>query len=98
MDKQELLTKITLLQKAAEKMDDPEKSFKLTDVSILKISIEGMSMSDIAQKMQSIELPKIQEMEESIQLATKAVTSHTARVNAFNKAYGIIKGAIVMAI
>lgn len=98
MDKQELLTNIAQLQEAAEQMDEPEKTFKLTDVSILKISVEGMSISDIAQKMQSIELPKIQEMEEGIQLATQAVISHTARVNAFNKAYGIIKGAIELAI
>jgi hypothetical protein len=98
MDKQELLANVAQLQEASEQMDEPEKTFKLTDVSILKISIEGMSISDIAQKMQSIELPKIQEMEESIQLATQAVTSHAARVNAFNKAYGIIKSAIELAI
>ena len=98
MDKQELLNKISQLEQAAEEMDEPDKTFKLTDVSTLKISIEAMAISDIAQKMQSIDLPKINEMEDSIQLATQAISSNAQRVHAFNKAYGIIKGVIGLAI
>lgn len=98
MTRQELLSKISELEQAAVKMDEPERTFKLTDVSILKISVEGLSVSDIAGKMQSVSLPEIQEMEESIQLATQAVSSHSTRVKAFNKAYGIIKGVIGLVI
>ncbi|MBO9492419.1 hypothetical protein J7384_18805 [Endozoicomonas sp. G2_1] len=98
MNKQELLDKISQLEQAAEQLDEPDKTFKLTDASKLKIAIEGMAISDIAQKMQSIELPKIQEMESSIHLATQAINSNAQRVDAFNKAYGIIKGALSLAI
>lgn len=98
MDKQELLKKISQLKQAAQKMDEPDKTFKLDDISKLKISIDSMAVSDIAQKMQSIELPKIQEMDDSIQLAVQAVSSHSQRVNAFNNAYGIIKSALRLAI
>lgn len=98
MTKQELSDRISELLKAADKLDEPERTFKLVDVSRLKIAIHGMSVSDIAGKMQSISLPEIQELEDSIQLATQAVSSHSARVKAFNKAYGIIKGAIGLAI
>lgn len=94
MDKQALLNKIAQLEQAAQQMDEPDKTFKLDDISQLKIFIESMSISDITQKMQSIELPKIQEMDSSIQLAIKATATHLQRINAFNKAYGIIKGAI----
>ena len=98
MDKQDLLNKISQLEQAADQMDEPDKTFKLTDVSKLKISIEGMAISDIAQKMQSIDLPKIQEMEDSIRLATQAISSNAQRVDAFNKVYGIIKDAIGLVI
>lgn len=98
MNKQELLNNISQLEQAAEEMDEPDKTFKLTDVSKLKISIEGMAISDIAQKMGSIDLPKIQEMDDNIQLAKQAISSHAQRVDAFNKAYEIIKGAIGLAI
>lgn len=94
MDKQELLNKVAQLERAAEQMDEPDKTFKLDDVSQLKIAIDSMSISDIAQKMQTIELPAIQEMESNIQLATRATTSYAQRVNAFNSAYGVIKGAL----
>lgn len=98
MDKQELLGKISRLEQAANQMNEPERTLKLTDVSMLKIRIEGMDISDIAQKMQDIELPKIQEMEDGIQLATQATSSHAQRVVAFNKVYGIIRGVIGLAI
>lgn len=98
MNKQELLDKISQLEQAAKQMNEPDKTFKLTDISTLRIAIEGMAISDIAQKLQSIELPKIQEMEDAIQLATQSTSSHAQRVDAFNKVYGIIKGAIGLAI
>ncbi len=98
MNKQELIGKITQLEQAANQMNEPDKTFKLTDVSTLKIAIEGMTISDVSQKMQNIELPKIQGMEDGIRLATQATSSHTQRVDAFNKVYGIIKGAIGLAI
>lgn len=98
MNKQELLDKISQLELAANQMNEPDKTFKLTDVSTLKIAVEGMAISDIAQKMGSIELPKLQEMENGIQVATQAISSHAQRVDAFNKVYGIIKGAIGLAL
>ena len=98
MGKQELLNKISRLEQAANKMSEPDKTFKLTDVSKLKMSIEGMAISNIAHKMQSIDLPKINEMEDSIRLATQAISSNAQRVDAFNKAYRIIKGIIGLAI
>lgn len=98
MDKQDLLKKVSMLKQAAEDMDEPDKTFKLDDVSQMKIAIESMSISDIAQKMQQIDTPKIQEIDDSIQLALQATASHSQRVHAFNKAYGVIKGAIKLAI
>jgi hypothetical protein len=98
MNKQDLLDKISQLEQAANQMNEPDKTFKLTDVSILKIAVEGMAISEIAQKMQSIELHKAQEMEDGIHLATQAISSHSQRVDAFNKVYGIIKGVIGLAI
>ncbi|MGR5159945.1 hypothetical protein [Vibrio owensii] len=98
MDKQALLKKISQLEQAAQQMDEPDKTFKLDDISQLKISIDRMAVSDIAEKMQSIELTSIKEIDSSIQLAKKATSSHIQRVSAFNIAYGIIKGAIGLAL
>ncbi|MBN7818703.1 hypothetical protein [Bowmanella yangjiangensis] len=98
MNKQEILEKISQLEHSARKMNEPEKTFKLSDASKLKIAIEGMSISDIAQKIGSIDLPKIQEIEENISLAKQAKISHSQRVDAFNTVYGIIKDVIGLAI
>lgn len=98
MNKQELLNKVSELTQAAQQFEEPKKTFKLDDVSELKISIESMSVSDIAEKMRSIDLPSMQEMEDSIQKANEATNTHSQRVDAFNKAYSFIKGAIVMVV
>ena len=94
MDKQELLNKIELLRQAAEQMDEPNRTFKLDDVSQLKIQLESMAISDIADKIRSIELPTITEMETNIQAANEAISNQSQRVEAFNTAYNIIKGVI----
>lgn len=94
MDKQALLNKISQLEQAAQQMDEPDKTFTLDDISQIKISIASMSISDIAQKMQSLDLHSIQEMDSSIQLAIQATSTHSQRMRAFNNAYGIIKVVI----
>lgn len=98
MDKQELLGKISHLEQVANKMNEPDKTFKLNEVSKLRIAIDGMAIYEIAQKMQGIELSKIQEMDNAISLATKAISSQSERVNAFNKVYEIIKGVLKLVI
>lgn len=98
MDKQSLLNKISQLEQAAQQMDEPDKTFKLDDISELKILIYSMAVPDIVDKMQSIDLPSLQEIDSNIQLAIQATRAHEQRVSAFNKAYEIIKGAIGLAL
>lgn len=98
MDKQTLLHNVLLLRQAAEKIDEPEKTFKLDDVSQLKIAIESMAISDIAQKMQQIDTPGKQVIDDSIQLALQANLSQSQRLDAFNKAYGVIKAVMKLAV
>jgi len=94
MDKQVLMEKISQLEQATKTMDQPDKNFKLDDISKLRIAIDSMSISDIANKLRAVDLPSIQEMDGNIEMALKATSSHEKRVNAFNKAYGIIRGAV----
>ncbi len=94
MDKQELINKIELLRQAAEQMDEPNRTFNLDDVSQLRIQFESMAISDIAEKMRSIYLPEIAEMNKNIQAANNATTNQSQRVEAFNNAYNFIKRAI----
>lgn len=98
MEKQELLNKVGLLQQAAEGLDEPNKSFKLDDISRLKIQIEGMAISDIAQKMNSISFPDIAEMDANIQASNSVESAQQHKVEAFNSAFNFIKGVISVAL
>ena len=83
MNKQEILNKIEVLSQAAEGLDGATKTFKLDDISRLKIKLEGMSISEVADKMSSISLPDISDMNEAIEEASDSINSHEKRVNAF---------------
>lgn len=93
MSKQELLNKIELLRQAAEGLDDPDKTFMLSDISILIIKLESFTLSEITQKMNSMSLPEISDMDTEIQVANNAINSHGNRVLAFNNAFSFIKRA-----
>lgn len=95
MNKEQLIQKIESLIQAAEGLEGSERTFKLNDARQLKIKAEGMSIADIAEKMGAISLPQISEMDDAITEASDAIKSHNLRVQAFNKAYGFIKAALV---
>jgi hypothetical protein len=94
MDKQALLNKIAQLEQAAGQMSEPQRTFKLDDISQLKITIESMAVEEIAAKMAAIDLPKLQEVDGNIALEVEASGTESQRIKAFNLAYGLIKGAL----
>lgn len=94
MTKDEILAKITELKEAAEGLDEPEKTFKLSDIDQLEIEVQGMAISDVADKMRTISLPALQDMDAAIQAARDATAAQAQRLAAFDKAYGFIKGAL----
>jgi hypothetical protein len=94
MNKQETMEKIESLKQAAEGLEGATKTFKLDDISRLKIKLEGMSISEVADKMSSISLPDISDMNEAIEDASDSIKSHEKRVNAFNKAFSFLKTSL----
>ncbi len=94
MTKDEILTKINLLRQAAASLEEPEKTFKLSDVDQLEIQVQGMTIDEIAKLVNTIELPDLGAMDAAIQGAKDATAAHSKRVEAFNSAYGIIKGVL----
>ncbi|RUO25571.1 hypothetical protein CWE09_02220 [Aliidiomarina minuta] len=99
MNNKELLMKKTAeLEQAAEQMDEPARTFALDDISELKISIKSQSLEDIVQKMQGFQLPEFDEMDKNIELAKQATQDQAKRVDALNKAAGIVKKAVNMAL
>jgi len=92
MDENELLSKINELERVAKTLDEPEKTFKLCEISQLRIEAAGMAISDVAAKMKAISLPRIEEMDTQIAAAADATSAHSARVAAFDSAYRILKG------
>lgn len=94
MTKEEILSKIAELEEAAKSMDEPDKTFKLSDIDQLKIELEGLAISDVAEKMRSISLPEIEQMDSNIAAAKDATAAHSQRVLAFNMAFEFIKGAL----
>ncbi|WJG10690.1 hypothetical protein [Aliiglaciecola sp. LCG003] len=98
MNKQQLMSKIEELRQAAESLEGATKAFKLNEISILKIKIEGMAIQDIAAKMNSITLPELADMDVAIESAANAVKTQQQRVQAFDKAYTFIKTALGLVI
>ena len=94
MTKDELKAKIESMKSSAGTLEEPDKTFMLNDIRQLEIKALGLSASQIAQKMQSITLPSIQEMDENIQKAKDATNSHDQRVNYLNLALSFVKGAL----
>lgn len=92
MDEKELQAKINELEQAANTLKDFERKFKLSDISQLRMQVAGMAIAELVAKMQVISLPSIQQMDAQIAAARDATAAHSARVAAFDSAYGILKG------
>ncbi len=92
MDKNELQVKIDELERVANTLDGSQKKFKLIDISQLRMQIDSTAIADLVAKMQAISLPSIQQMDAQIAAARDATAAHSARVAAFDSAYGILKG------
>ncbi|MDP7548524.1 MAG: hypothetical protein QGF20_14640 [Alphaproteobacteria bacterium] len=94
MTPEDIKTKITELETAAQGLGEPEKTFKLNDVAQLRIQLEGMALQDLVAKLNQMALPDIEEMDRKIADARKATEDQQFRVDAFNTALGFIKTAV----
>ncbi len=94
MTKDELLAKIVDMRRSAESLDEPEKTFKLSDTDQLEIKVQALAAAEIAQKMQAIELPSIAEMDANIAKARDATIAHSQRVAFLDKALDFITGVL----
>lgn len=50
-----------------------------------------MTLSDLRQKLEQIQLPDLREIDKQIAAANDATTAHQTRVAAFDIAFGILK-------
>ncbi len=91
MTKEELQNKIQELTEAANGLEEPDKTFALSDVDRLKIEVEGMALAEILQKLEQIKIPDLQEMDKQIKAAKDANNSATKRVDALNFALKLLK-------
>ena len=91
MTKEQLQRKIQELTEAASGLTEPDKTFALGEVYQLKIKVEGMALVQLRQKLEQIELPSLQEMNEYIKAANDATKANQRRVDALNSAIGLLK-------
>lgn len=98
MNKTELMAQIGELEAAADKLSEPDKTIALNKVATLKIRLNGMALDSINAIMQTMALPDIQDMKAKIAAANDATKSHQERVALFDKAVGIIKTGLNIAI
>ena len=91
MTRDELNAQIIELESAADGLEEPDKTFKLNELSILKIQLEGMALSDITAKLDNIHLPDVKEIEQKIADAKQATADHQTRVDALDSAFEKIK-------
>jgi len=94
MTREELDTKIQELTEAANGLEEPDRTFKLSDIDRLKIKLEGMALDELRQKMEQIQLPDLQKIDKQIAAAKDATKANQARVDGFNTAFAALKTAI----
>lgn len=91
MTRDELNQKIAALESCASSLEEPDHTLTMVKINDLKNQIDGMSLSDIAEKMSAITLPKIAAMDAKIKAAKDATAAQSMRVGAINSVVGMIK-------
>jgi len=98
MTRDELNQKIAALENAASTLKEPDRTLISVKINDLKNEIDGMSLSDIADKMASISTPAIAEMDAKIKAAKDATAAQNMRVDAINSVMGLIQKGIGLAL
>ncbi|WP_323795169.1 hypothetical protein [Nisaea sp.] len=94
MTRDELNQKIASLESAAGSLDEPDRTLTTVKINNLKNEIDGMSLSDIADKMATIKTPTIADMDAKIKAAKDATAAQSMRVDAINSVIGLIKKGV----
>ncbi len=94
MTRDELNQKIAALESAANTLQEPDRTLKSVEINTLKNQIDGMALSDIADKMATISTPTVAEMDKKIEAAKEATAAQNMRVDAINSVIGLIKKGV----
>lgn len=94
MTRDELNQKIAALESAANTLQEPDRTLKTVEINTLKNQIDGMALSDIADKMATISTPTVAEMDKKIEAAKKATAAQNMRVDAINSVIGLIRKGV----
>ena len=98
MTKEELDARIEALKQAADQLEEPDKTFKNNEVEMLLMQVDAMALDDIARVLSDgVNVPGLHEIDAAIAAAVDATETHNNRVAAFNRVYGMIKGAVGLA-
>lgn len=98
MTKEELLAHIEYLKKLATTLDEPDRTLKTVEIRTLENAVDGMSMQDIADKMGSIELPPLEEMDQKIEAARDAAEKEKAKIKTFETIINLVKPVLGLAL
>jgi hypothetical protein len=94
MTRDELNQKIAALESAASTLEEPDRTLTSVQINNLKNEIDGMALSDIADKMATITTPTIADMDAKIKAAKDATAAQSMRVDAINSVIGLIKKGV----
>ncbi|MEO9904030.1 MULTISPECIES: hypothetical protein [Alphaproteobacteria] len=94
MTRDELNQKIAALESAAGSLEEPDRTLTTVKINDLKNEIDGMSLSEIAAKMATINTPTIADMDKKIAAAKDATAAQSMRVDAINSVIGLIKKGV----
>lgn len=98
MTRDKLNQKIAALESAADTLQEPDRTLKTVEINTLKNQIDGLALSDIADKMATISTPTVAEIDKKIEAAKEAAKKATAaqnmRVDAINSVIGLIRKGV----
>ncbi|MEQ8334524.1 hypothetical protein [Nisaea sp.] len=91
MNVEELERKIGELMDAASSLTGPERVLKRIEIRNLENDIDGLANADILDRLNRMELPHLETIDQKIQAAKDATAAEARRADAIGTAIGIIR-------
>ena len=84
MTREELKRNMSALTRLAESLSEPEKTFKLTEIDLLTIQLQGMALHDLHDNLKKVKLIDIEQIDHVIRRAQYAHQNQDFALKTFN--------------
>ncbi|MDQ7090173.1 MAG: hypothetical protein Q9M50_05940 [Methylococcales bacterium] len=94
MTKNELELNIVTLTQLAQKMPEPDRTFKLGEIDELAIQLQGVALNDLKSRLDKVNLTELETIDHQISATKNRSESQESTVEAFDFGMMLIKKAL----